>query len=459
MNADLKASFAKDAAARHLAAKAFYEVNHDQVLRKALMAKMRSEHVPLQLGDYAFYWRTAETKHEVDRWRGPALICAIGPRVTEIGSLRPFVYWLAHGNSLVRVTPEHLRPEVPFKRAERLKTMPQTALAEPLQQRVLSALKPVRGPIRFLDLIGDPTSANASASSSTTPPPILSLNEAQAVQKMQIEDSDEKRAGSLADAKEAKEAKKRRREEKKEEESRSLEEPPRSEEPDQGEEKAEEPQVEAVREEEKTEVATEAVEEKSEESMRVEEPVEEENRGRARNVTDGRKKKDEEETSERQRSRGPIEWDERAKAFQSFNMARKLDGLPPETEEVFLRRLQAQQTDAGVDEELVAEAFNEKKLNEEERQQFSIAKDQALQVWIDNKAWRPVDESEAKEGEVIPAHFLMRWKPMKEGKKANARMIIQGFRHQDVLNSELERESPTLSMTGRMLIMVVAVYK
>ena len=60
---------------------------------------------------------------------------------------------------------------------------------------------------------------------------------------------------------------------------------------------------------------------------------------------------------------------------------------------------------------------------------------------------------------MIPARFLQRWKPTKEGPQANARVIIQGFKHKDVLNEELERESPTLSMLGRHSVYVMATHK
>lgn len=65
-------------------------------------------------------------------------------------------------------------------------------------------------------------------------------------------------------------------------------------------------------------------------------------------------------------------------------------------------------------------------------------------------------ESEAREGEVIPARFLQRWKATKSGKVAHARVIIQGFRHKDILTEELDRELPTLSRTGCMLILIWA---
>ena len=53
------------------------------------------------------------------------------------------------------------------------------------------------------------------------------------------------------------------------------------------------------------------------------------------------------------------------------------------------------------DEMLMAESFNEKHLTLEERKAFSDAKDAA--ALIENSAWKAVPESEAKEGEVVPA--------------------------------------------------------
>ena len=69
------------------------------------------------------------------------------------------------------------------------------------------------------------------------------------------------------------------------------------------------------------------------------------------------------------------------------------------------------------------------------------------------------DEHEAGAGEVVPARFLQRWKKTPEGPKANARVIIQGFKHRDVLEKELETDSPTMSRVGRMLIYTIAVHR
>ena len=67
-----------------------------------------------------------------------------------------------------------------------------------------------------------------------------------------------------------------------------------------------------------------------------------------------------------------------------------------------------------------------------------------------------MDAEEAAAGEVVPARFLQRWKRTSEGPQANARVIIQGFKHKDVLEKQLETEFPTLSRIGKMLIYVMA---
>lgn len=76
-----------------------------------------------------------------------------------------------------------------------------------------------------------------------------------------------------------------------------------------------------------------------------------------------------------------------------------------------------------------------------------------------NQAWRPVPESEAKEGESVPTRFLQRSKPTKEGKKANARVILQGFRHKDVLEKKLETESKAQTLQNDQVLRNVLMLK
>ena len=73
----------EDEAIRHQAAKAFYEANHSSSIRRALLAKSRTEHVQHEVGEYVYYWRTSNDKMEPSRWRGPALVCMVEPRVDD----------------------------------------------------------------------------------------------------------------------------------------------------------------------------------------------------------------------------------------------------------------------------------------------------------------------------------------------------------------------------------------
>ena len=163
---------------------------------------------------------------------------------------------------------------------------------------------------------------------------------------------------------------------------------------------------------------------------------------------------------QRGRSRSPMTRDERSIAFASYNSSRQLDGLPPvQQDDPSFQRFLDNMEPVADDELLMAETFKESKLTPDEKKQFDTAKDAALMVWIENAAWKAVPESEAGEGEVVPARFLQRWKPTSEGRKANARVILQGFRHKDVLNENLVKESPTLSRLGRITIMVWATHR
>ena len=71
---------------------------------------------------------------------------AVERRTTDNGVLRPDVYWMAHGASLVRVAHHFARREVPTERLARLNQFPETAARGPTFQRVRRALHPVRGP-------------------------------------------------------------------------------------------------------------------------------------------------------------------------------------------------------------------------------------------------------------------------------------------------------------------------
>ena len=107
---DLPTAIQEDHALRLTAARCFYEANHDQVLRRALLGRPRSEAHPFEVGQWAYYWRTTDEKLQVQRWKGPAIICMLEP---SPNSGRITCVWLAHGASLVRAAVEHVRLENP----------------------------------------------------------------------------------------------------------------------------------------------------------------------------------------------------------------------------------------------------------------------------------------------------------------------------------------------------------
>ena len=411
---------------RYIAGKAFYEANHSELLRRSLLARARTDPERLQLGEYAYYWRQGEQKLEA-RWRGPALIVAVEPRTD--GTQLPSVYWLAHGSSLIRAAAGNVRPEVEREKVVRLQTMPDTALSASVRARVQAALNPVQGPVRFLDITGGTSFADAKGIHTVNSDPVTAVD----LSPDQTASSAHQTIDEAAEDGEYEPT-----------------EPPQDmriddDETAKAETAAATGTAAATNDSPSRNTATTAAAEAS-----------------AQTTAAAAENKPQEKQEERKRSRSPPMRDSRAKAFESYNRARALDGLPPAawSDKTFHSQMDAADAQEVEDEALaIAEGFNEKLLSPEEKRQFDDAKDQALQVWFDNQAWRPVPREEAKEGECVPARFLQRWKPVKDGKKANARVIIQGFKHKDVLEQKLDTESPTLSMTGRHCIYLFTVHK
>ena len=258
--------------------------------------------------------------------------------------------------------------------------------------------------MRFLDLAGDPTFSNAKAETSVSP--LVSVND-----------------------------------EYNEPEQESPEVP--MSEPKDNEEVTTEPQHTAAAAEHKTAAASTAAAEA--EAVEVE-------------------MKEDQDPSGRGRSRSPPPHDSRHKDFEnlyeSYNKARQLDGLPPVSHDDHQLKSQydmlyGEEVD-WLDENFLATSFSEKNLTKEQKEEFAEARNKALDVWFENQAWRPVDASEAQPGEAVPARFLQRWK---QGQKANARIIIQGFKHRDALEDTVDKEAPTLSMVGRSSIYLFAVVR
>eukprot|EP00434_Breviolum_minutum_P015613 symbB.v1.2.013753.t1/scaffold976.1/size149240/6 len=121
-----------------------------------------------KVGERVFYWRRdpAASVSIKTHWRGPAVVCAIEPRVeTEDGAeneaVFPGVYWLAHGSALLRCAAELMRPEYPEEVDEKAEKErggqnleDEDAGDDAGLGRVLRALRAgnAQGPVRYHDL-------------------------------------------------------------------------------------------------------------------------------------------------------------------------------------------------------------------------------------------------------------------------------------------------------------------
>ena len=70
-------------AMRLSAAKAFYEANYSQTLRKALLSQSRARIQQYCAGDWVYYWRESDSKLDISRRRGPAIIRSVQPRAAS----------------------------------------------------------------------------------------------------------------------------------------------------------------------------------------------------------------------------------------------------------------------------------------------------------------------------------------------------------------------------------------
>ena len=89
------------------AAKAITEANIDARLRRALLRKFVGQPLVLNSGDRCYYWRDGPANGPKLRWRGPAVV--VMKETSEAGP-HADIYWLAHGTTLLRAAPEHVRP-------------------------------------------------------------------------------------------------------------------------------------------------------------------------------------------------------------------------------------------------------------------------------------------------------------------------------------------------------------
>ena len=112
------------------------KANNDERLRRALLRQHVGNQSPLSTGDLCYYWRDSPHQGHAGPkilWRGPATVVMMEQQPHE-------VLWLAHGTSLIRAAPEHVKPLL----EQSTNTEPAPQVLQPLQ-RARQALDQIRG--------------------------------------------------------------------------------------------------------------------------------------------------------------------------------------------------------------------------------------------------------------------------------------------------------------------------
>ena len=91
---------------QQVATKAITQANNDDRLRRALLRRYSGVKHSLQTGDLCYYWRDVVNSSRPGpkiSWKGPATIVMIEREPHE-------VLWLVHGTTMLRASPEHVKP-------------------------------------------------------------------------------------------------------------------------------------------------------------------------------------------------------------------------------------------------------------------------------------------------------------------------------------------------------------
>ena len=439
------------------AAVAFHKANADQAMRSAILARSRVEQDELSVGDWCFYWKPATTKLDPFRWRGPCLVVAVEKHDERASD----IYWIVHGSSLVRCTRTQLRHESVPERFERHSQPAQLEqLRQPLEHRLLKALKPVRGPVRAVDIAAtgqEPFYYPGGYASADAPDHFFDPKEALADAPMDtLEEPDTAAPETTATPTPPKKVSKK--DDSKKKRSHSPEGPPRRKFP--LPEDHIEPEVPAgIWTDPGPPAPTTTATSSATPSGAA---TADDNGG------DNPENPPIPGIVENQDELYPHLPETQANAIQMYHQAiqmasaiseernRVLDGLParrqgdgqpptkqPRTEEIHMVQMTAE-------DEL--HVVVESRLDAEGKLAFKEAKKKALIPWCENDAWRPVNRTDAPAGTIVPMRFLLRYKE----DKPHARVILQGFKHRDVLESKLDTESPTLSRLGKYLLVTLA---
>ena len=129
---------------QQVATKAISQANNDERLRRALLRRYNGMKHSLQTGDLCYYWRDAVNNQRPGpkiSWRGPATVVMIEHEPHE-------VLWLVHGTTMLRASPEHVKPVLSPPPSTTTST-----LEQPLQ-RAQQSLQQIRnrGVTQYVDL-------------------------------------------------------------------------------------------------------------------------------------------------------------------------------------------------------------------------------------------------------------------------------------------------------------------
>ena len=416
---------------REAAAVAFHKANADMAVRAGILHRSRVEEDELTVGQYCFYWKPSANKLDPYRWRGPCTVVAVEQAEDRNSS----IYWIVHGSSLVRCLRQQLRHETVPERYERQsKPAHLPSLKKPLRQRLRLALQPVRGPVRAVDLSQDPQFPSDLLGGPYTADAQLQMDEPE-LQQFEERYPEDGHVRMQADGPPEPSPEQQPM-------SGVWALPPGAEDPSAGE--AATVQTASRNNANSTDRTTE---------MLVD-MMEQQHPG----TTDPRNQIDAMENDLEER--GPVD----KRVYQAAlrmamddadNQNRRLDGLPPRQQDGQPLNKQAKTEEihfVDVPEEEILQAVVESRLTAEEKKEFLEAKRKSLVPWCENDAWKRVKRASAPEGTIVPMRFLLRYKE----KKPHARVILQGFRHRDVLESKLNTESPTLSRLGKYLLLQIA---
>lgn len=124
---------------RFAAREAFMKTQHDDVLRRAELRRVRPTRGPFRVGDFVFYYDQADQQPGPNHWRGIARV---------IGHEGNSTVWITHRGMMIAVSPEHLAHANQDEVQGWLITSNETSLIDAM---------PAAGGAGFLDLRQRPT--------------------------------------------------------------------------------------------------------------------------------------------------------------------------------------------------------------------------------------------------------------------------------------------------------------